>query len=72
MDPSSLLRLVRRAIKIASTPPMGPVYVCLPQDVLDAPAEEAVRPTWCLPRAWYLRGTSLPRRPRRLHRPERR
>jgi benzoylformate decarboxylase len=45
MDPSSLLRVVRRAIKIASTPPMGPVYVCLPQDVLDAPVEEIVRPT---------------------------
>jgi thiamine pyrophosphate-dependent acetolactate synthase large subunit-like protein len=43
--PSSLLRTLRRAIKIASTPPMGPVYVCLPQDVLDAPAEEPVRPT---------------------------
>ena len=36
-DPSSLLRVLRRAIKIAATPPMGPVYVCLPQDVLDAP-----------------------------------
>src|SRR4051812_43387509 len=43
--PSSLLRILRRAIKIASTPPMGPVYVCLPQDILDAPAEEPVRPT---------------------------
>ncbi len=45
MHPSSLLRTLRRAIKVASTPPMGPVYVCLPQDVLDAPAEEPVRPT---------------------------
>lgn len=44
-DPASLLRVLRRAIKIASTPPMGPVYVCLPQDVLDAPAVEPVRPT---------------------------
>src|SRR5262245_5073453 len=43
--PSSLLRTIRRAIKIAATPPMGPVYVCLPQDILDAPAEEPVRPT---------------------------
>lgn len=43
--PSSLLRVLRRAIKIAATPPMGPVYVCLPQDVLDAPADEPVRPT---------------------------
>ena len=43
--PSSLLRILRRAIKIAATPPMGPVYVCLPQDILDAPSEEPVRPT---------------------------
>jgi benzoylformate decarboxylase len=43
--PSSLLRVLRRAIKIAATPPMGPVYVCLPQDVLDAPSDEPVRPT---------------------------
>src|SRR5947207_7065974 len=42
--PSSLLRVLRRAYKIAATPPMGPVYVCLPQDVLDAPAEEEARP----------------------------
>jgi len=45
LDPSSLLRVVRRAIKIATTPPMGPVYVCLPMDVLDAPAVEDVVPT---------------------------
>jgi benzoylformate decarboxylase len=45
MDPSSLLRVLRRAIKIAATPPMGPVYVCLPQDMLDAPIVEEVRPT---------------------------
>ena len=44
-DPGSLLRVIRRAIKIAATPPMGPVYVCLPQDVLDAPSEEPVYPT---------------------------
>ncbi len=43
--PASLLRVLRRAIKVAATPPMGPVYVCLPQDVLNAPAEEPVRPT---------------------------
>ncbi|HET6518432.1 MAG TPA: thiamine pyrophosphate-binding protein [Geminicoccaceae bacterium] len=43
--PSSLLRVIRRAIKIAATPPMGPVYVCLPMDVLDEPAEEDVVPT---------------------------
>jgi thiamine pyrophosphate-dependent acetolactate synthase large subunit-like protein len=45
VDPSSLLRVLRKAIKIASTPPMGPVYVCLPMDVLDAPVTEEVYPT---------------------------
>src|SRR5215831_5660591 len=45
VDPSSLLRVLRRAIKMAATPPMGPVFVCLPLDVLDAPNEEAVVPT---------------------------
>jgi benzoylformate decarboxylase len=45
LDPSSLLRVLRRAIKIAGTPPMGPVYVCLPQDILDAPVVEEIRPT---------------------------
>lgn len=44
-DPASLLRVLRRAVKIAATPPMGPVYVCLPQDVLDAVSHEPVRPT---------------------------
>ncbi len=44
-DPASTLRVLRRAIKIAATPPMGPVYVCLPQDVLDAVVQEPVRPT---------------------------
>jgi benzoylformate decarboxylase len=45
MEPSSLLRTLRRAIKIAATPPMGPVYVCLPMDILDAPVVEEVFPT---------------------------
>jgi len=45
VDPSSVLRVVRRAVKIAATPPMGPVYVCLPQDIMDAEATEEVRPT---------------------------
>ncbi len=45
-DPASLLRVLRRAIKIAATPPMGPVYVCLPMDILDAPASEEVFPTF--------------------------
>jgi thiamine pyrophosphate-dependent acetolactate synthase large subunit-like protein len=40
--PTSLLRILRRAIKIALTPPMGPVYVCLPQDILDEYCTEEV------------------------------
>jgi benzoylformate decarboxylase len=43
--PTSLLRMLRRAIKIASTPPMGPVFLALPMDVLDAPNTERVVPT---------------------------
>ena len=45
-DSASLLRTLRRAIKVASTPPMGPVYICLPADLLDEPAVEEVRPTF--------------------------
>lgn len=45
VHPSSLLRVLRRAIKIAATPPMGPVFVSLPMDVLDAPNDEEVVPT---------------------------
>jgi thiamine pyrophosphate-dependent acetolactate synthase large subunit-like protein len=45
LHPASLLRTLRRAIKIAATPPMGPVYVCLPQDILDAVVTEEVYPT---------------------------
>ncbi|MDX2244213.1 MAG: thiamine pyrophosphate-binding protein [Leptolyngbyaceae cyanobacterium bins.302] len=45
VDPASVLRVLRRAIKIASTPPRGPVYVCLPQDILDHPVVEPIRPT---------------------------
>ena len=43
--PTSLLRMLRRAIKIASTPPMGPVFLALPMDVLDAPNTERAVPT---------------------------
>ena len=43
-DSRSLLRMVRRAVKIATTPPMGPVYLCLPADVLDQINEEEVYP----------------------------
>jgi len=45
VHPSSLLRVLRRAIKIAATPPMGPVFVSLPMDVLDTINEEEVVPT---------------------------
>src|SRR5215212_8927019 len=44
-DPESILRVIRRAIKMAATPPMGPVFVCLPADVLDAPRQEEVVPS---------------------------
>ncbi|TDB64024.1 thiamine pyrophosphate-binding protein [Arundinibacter roseus] len=45
MSSKSVLRTLRRAIKIAATPPMGPVYVCLPMDVLDELNDEPVFPT---------------------------
>jgi benzoylformate decarboxylase len=45
VDPNSLLRVLRRAIKIAATPPMGPVFISLPMDILDAPNDEPVVPT---------------------------
>ncbi|TDC22261.1 thiamine pyrophosphate-binding protein [Streptomyces sp. 8K308] len=35
IDPHSTLRVLRRAVKIAMTPPRGPVVVVLPADVLD-------------------------------------
>ncbi len=45
VHPSSLLRVLRRAVKVACTPPMGPVFVCLPADVLDAPCDDVVQRT---------------------------
>ena len=45
VDPSSTLRMLRRAIKIAATPPMGPVFLCLPADILDAECTEEIVPT---------------------------
>jgi benzoylformate decarboxylase len=45
IDPSSTLRVLRRAIKMAATPPTGPVFVALPMDVLDADLVEEVAPT---------------------------
>lgn len=44
-DPSSVLRMLRRAIKIAMTVPRGPVFLSLPMDILDADTSEAVVPT---------------------------
>lgn len=41
-DSRSLLRVLRRAIKMAATPPMGPVFLALPADILDAPNHEPV------------------------------
>lgn len=41
-DKNSVLRTIRKAVKIASTPPMGPVYVCLPMDILDEVCVEDV------------------------------
>jgi benzoylformate decarboxylase len=40
VHPSSLLRTLRRAVKVAMTPPRGPVFVALPMDVLDATTTE--------------------------------
>ncbi len=48
LHPSSVLRMIRRAIKIAATPPMGPVFLALPMDVLDAPNNEKIVPTTVL------------------------
>lgn len=41
----SLLRMVRRAVKIAMTPPMGPVFLALPLDILDEVNQEPVYPS---------------------------
>ena len=70
LDPSSLLRVLRRAIKIAATPPMGPVYVCLPADILDAPARRAGAPDLASRRrGWRPRRLSYARWPRCWPRP---
>ncbi|MFJ5261660.1 thiamine pyrophosphate-binding protein [Streptomyces sp. NPDC088387] len=44
-DPGSVLRVLRRAMKISMTAPRGPVFVALPMDVLDAPNSEPVVPS---------------------------
>jgi benzoylformate decarboxylase len=45
VDPGSVLRVLRRAIKIAATPPMGPTFIALPMDILDSRNHERVFPT---------------------------
>ncbi|MYW67497.1 thiamine pyrophosphate-binding protein [Streptomyces sp. SID8379] len=45
VDPESTLRVLRRAMKVAATPPYGPVLVVLPADVMDRDTSEAAVPT---------------------------
>ena len=45
IDRRSLLRCLRRCIKTAATPPLGPVFLAVPQDILDAANDEVVAPT---------------------------
>ncbi|MFG2825589.1 thiamine pyrophosphate-binding protein [Kitasatospora sp. NPDC048365] len=45
VDPQSTLRVLRRAFKVAATPPYGPVMVVLPADVMDSLTSEKVVPT---------------------------
>lgn len=45
VHPASVLRVLRRAVKTAMTPPRGPVFVALPMDVLDAPTDEPAVPS---------------------------
>jgi len=40
-----LLRMVRRALKIAATPPQGPVFLALPMEVLDSFIEDDLATT---------------------------
>lgn len=55
VDPESTLRTLRRAFKVAATPPYGPVLVVLPADVMDRPTTEAAVPVS------YLDTASAPR-----------
>lgn len=45
VDPESALRVLRRAFKVAATPPYGPVLVVLPADVMDCHTGEPAVPT---------------------------
>ena len=47
-DSRNLLRVMRRAVKTAMTPPRGPVFVALPMDVLDEQNDELVTPATIL------------------------
>jgi thiamine pyrophosphate-dependent acetolactate synthase large subunit-like protein len=42
VDAGSVVRLLRRALKTAATPPMGPVFLGLPMDVLDETNTEPI------------------------------
>ncbi len=42
VDSNSIVRLLRRALKTAATPPCGPVFLALPCDVLDVPTRELI------------------------------
>lgn len=43
--PSQLLRNLRRAFKIAMTPPQGPVFLAIPMNVLDAEIPNTITPS---------------------------
>lgn len=43
-DPNQLLRVWRRAVKVALTPPQGPVFLSFPMDILDASIEPDIEP----------------------------
>lgn len=45
IHPDSLLRLLRRCVKTSMTPPYGPTFLSVPQDVLDQPNDEPVVPS---------------------------
>jgi len=45
ISPVQLLRVWRRALKVAMTPPQGPVFISFPMDVLDAEIEADIYPT---------------------------
>ncbi|MFG3281875.1 thiamine pyrophosphate-binding protein [Streptomyces sp. NPDC048111] len=48
VDPGSTLRTLRRAFKVAATPPYGPVLVVLPADVMDRDTTEEAVPVTLL------------------------